>query len=259
MRPGQDEHARYHRRLRKLKAAARRWTVLAAGLGSTTAVIVPYQGIGAWDAMWAGLTGASAVMAWWRWADLRTLAAQPAPDPPDPAAAGERWLSVLAQLPGGHQLAENLRRQRVRGGLRNSEAAEVWERFDRSARTMHELTGRLGGMDAEAAQEARGVERELRELTNRIVGLEEALKHAPGQARPALQELRVDHVAHLKAGVTAYEEFVVAAAGYLSESARTGEPVPAVGGLAHATDRLRGVTEGLAELRRMHRDLPTQG
>lgn len=254
MRPGLDERARYHRRLRRLRSAARRWTVLAGGFAGTAVVLVPYQGIGAWDAVWAGLTGASATLAWWRWSDLRVFAARPEPDPPDPALAGDRWLSTLAQLPGGHQLADGIRRQRTRTGLRGSEAAETWERFDRSARTMRELTGRLGGMDAEAAREATGVERELRELTNRILGLEQALRLAPAEAQPSLRELRSDHLSHLKAGVTAYEEFVVAAAGYLSESARTGGPVPAVTGLAGATDRLRGVTAGLAELRRLYGD-----
>ena len=246
-----DEHARYHRRLRRLRGSARRWTVFAGGFAGTAAVLVPYQGIGAFDAVWAGLTGASAVVAWWRWSDLRALAAQPVPDPPDPALAGDRWLSVLAQLPGGYQLAENIRRQRLRHGLRGSAAAGSWERLDRSARTMRELTSRLGGLDAEAVKEAAGVERELRALTDRIAGLEQALRLAPEPARPSLRELRTEHLTHLDGGVTAYEQFVVAAAGYVSESART-DPVPAVTGLTHATDRLRGVTAGLAELRHLY-------
>jgi hypothetical protein len=44
----------------------------------------------------------------------------------------------------------------------------------------------------------------------------------------------------------------VAAAGYLSESARAGNGTPAtLTGLTDATERLRGVTAGLAELRGM--------
>jgi hypothetical protein len=189
-------------------------------------------------------------MAWWRWSDRRELAAQPAPQPPDPALAGDRWLSALNRLPGGYNLAENIRRQRTRSGLRGSAAAEPWERLDRSARTMREFSSRLGGVDAEAAQEAAAVERELRELTDRIMGLEQALRLAPPEAHPSLRELRGDHVSHLRDGVAAYEQFVVAAAGYLSESARTGQAVPAVTGLNQATDRLRGVTAGLEDLRR---------
>lgn len=250
-----DEHARYHRRLRKLRGSARRWTVLAGGLAGTTAVLVPLAGIGAADAVWAGLTGAAAVMAWWRWSDRRELAARPAPPPADPALAGDRWLSMLHHLPGGFHVAENIRRQRVRHGLRGSAAAEEWERLDRSARTMRELRARLGGVDAEAAQEAAAVEQELRGLTDRIVGLEHALRTAPAEARPSLRELRSDHLRHLADGVAAYERFVVAAAGYVSESARTGPRVPTMTGLHQATDRLRGVTAGLAELRRQFGDI----
>lgn len=245
-----DERTRYYRRLRRLRSSARRWTVLAGGLTGATAVLVPYQGIGALDAGWAGLAGAAVVLAWWRWSDARALAAEPAPDPPDPAQAGDRWLSVLGQLPGGYQLAENLRRQRIRGALRGSAALAAWERLDRAARTMRALTGRLRSADQEALREATGVERELRELTTRVTSLEQALRAAPAQAQPPLQELRADHVARLEEGVGAYEQFVVAAAGYLSESARLGDPPgPAVTGLTDATDRLRGVTAGLVELR----------
>lgn len=249
-----DEHARYHRRLRKLRGSVRRWTVLAGGLAGTTVVLVPLAGLGAADAVWAGLTGAAAVMAWWRWSDRRELAGQPAPPPGDPALAGDRWLSALQHLPGGFNVAENIRRQRVRHGLRGSAAVEAWERLDRSARTMRELRSRLGGVDTEAAQEAAAVERELRELTDRIVGLEQALRTAPAEARPSLRELRGDHVNHLRDGAAAYEQFVVAAAGYVSESARTGPRVSAMTGLNQATDRLRGVTAGLAELRKQFGD-----
>jgi hypothetical protein len=206
------------------------------------------------------LAGASVVMAWWRHTDARSLAAEPVPDPPDPALAADRWLSALAQLPGGHGLAENLRRQRTRGALRGSPAGPTWERLDRATRTMRELTGRLHGTDTEAARAATGVERELRELTNRVAGLEQALRAAPAEAQPALRDLRTDHILRLEQGVAAYEQFVVAAAGYLSESARLGDPPgPAVTGLTEATDRLRGVTAGLTELRDRYGDLRPSG
>ncbi|MPZ25168.1 MAG: hypothetical protein GEV12_01615 [Micromonosporaceae bacterium] len=245
-----DERARYFRRLRRLRGSARRWTVVAGGLAGATVVLVPYQGIGAFDAIWAGLAGAAVVLAWWRHADARSLAAEPAPEPPDPALAGQRWLSRLAQLPGGYQVAESLRRQRIRAALRGSAATPVWERLDRASRTMRELTGQLRASEADAAREAGGVERELRELTDRVASLEQALRAAPPPAEPALRELHTDHVTRLEHGVAAYEQFVVAAAGYLSESARVGDPPgPAVAGLTDATERLRGVTAGLAELR----------
>lgn len=251
-----DERARYYRRLRRLRGAARRWTVLAGGLVGGTAVLVPYQGIGALDAIWAGLAGGSVVLAWWRHTDARALAAQPAPDPPDPALATDRWLARLAQLPGGYPLAENLRRQRTRVALRGSAVTATWERLDQAARTMRELAGRLRTGEADAAQQAQAVERELRGLTDRVASLEQALRVAPPPARPPLQQLRAEHVAQLETGVAAYEQFVVAAAGYLSESARMGDPSDPAGAagpdlaeLTDATERLRGVTAGLAELR----------
>lgn len=255
-----DERTRYFRRLRRLRGAARRWTVLAAGLATSTAVIVPYQGIGAADAVWAGLAGATGVMAWWRWQDARQLAASPAPAPPHPALAGERWLSALAQVPGGYALAEGIRRQRLRGALRGSAAADMWERLDRAARSMQRLTvPGSAALDSEAAEEAAGVERQLRELTDRVAGLEEALKLAPAEAVPPLRELRDDHLRQMAEGVEAYEQFVVAAAGYLSESARAGDPGTGVAGLTAATEKLRGVTSGLTELRTRYGDLRITG
>lgn len=245
-----DDRTRYFRRLRRLRGSARRWTVLGGGLAGVTVVLVPFQGIGALDAVWAGLAGASAVLAGWRWSDAKALAAQPAPDPPDPALAGDRWLSAISQVPGGFQLAEHVRRQRIRGALRGSAAAGEWDRLDRAARTMRELGRGLPADEAEAVREAAGVERELRELTNKVAGIEQALRVAPAEARPPLEELRADHIARLEQGVAAYEQFVVAAAGYLSESARAGSSAPAaLGGLTDATERLRAVTAGLAELR----------
>lgn len=254
-----DERTRHYRRLRRLRGAARRWTVAAGGLVGVTAVLVPYQGVGAIDAVWAGLAGGAVVLAWLRWTDARALAAQPAPDPPDPAQTDDRWLSMLAQLPGGHQLAENIQRQRIRAGLRGSPAAGAWERLDRSAQTLRQLAGRLRGYEPEALTEAAQVERELRALTERVVSLERAVRVAPAEARPPLQRLRDDHLRHLDDGVDGYEQFVVAAAGYLSESAQVGEPEPVVANLTHATDRLRGVTAALVELRGLTVDVPVPG
>lgn len=246
-----DERAHHLRRLRRLRASARRWTVLAGGLLGVSAVVVPYQGLGPWDAVWAGLAGGAVALAGWRWIDHRALAAAPLPDPPDPALAGERWLSVISQLPGGHGIAEQVRRARTRGALRGSPAAQAWERMDRSARSLRELVGRLDGAEREAAAEADRVERGLRELTSRITGLEEALRLAPSEAHAALRELHADHVARLEQGVVAYEQFVVATARFLSESGRAGAGDDALAGLNEATDRLHGVTEGFAELRRL--------
>jgi hypothetical protein len=246
-----DERSRHLRQLRRLRSSVRRWTITAGALVGATAILVPYQGLGAVDAIWAGLAGGSLALSWWRWADHRTLAAQPVPDPVDPALAGDQWLALLAQLPGGHAIAERARRVRTRGALRGSAAASSWERLDRASRSLRELTVRLAALDGDAAAEAAAAERRLRELTSRIAGLEEALRLAPAEAHPPLAELRDEHFSQLDAGVSAYEQFVVAAANYLSESGRLGGGDDALAGLTDATERLRGVTEGLAELRRL--------
>lgn len=107
--------------------------------------------------------------------------------------------------------------------------------------------------------EAAGVERGLRELTNRIASLEQALRLAPVDAQPPLRSLRESHLTQLEQGVSAYEQFVVAAAGWLAESEQASGTDPAVAGLTDATDQLRGVTEGLAELRNLDRELRMPG
>ncbi|HEY8453160.1 MAG: hypothetical protein FWJ70_04475 [Micromonosporaceae bacterium] len=254
-----DERSRHLRRLNRLRASARRWTVTAAALTGATAVLAPYQGLGAWDAVWAALAGASVALTWWRWADHRALAGQPLPEPADPALTADPWLSFLSQLPGGHGLVDRARRARTRAALRGSAAAQLWERLDRSARTLREMTLRLRALDRETTAEAAAVERRLRELTDRIAALEEALRFAPPQARGFLQDLRTGYLSQLERGVAAYEQFVVAAARHLSEADRVGgyDHDDALAGLTEATNRLRAVSEGLAELRRL--DQPADG
>lgn len=247
-----DERSRHLRQLRRLRSSLRRWSVTAAGLTTASAVVIPYQGLGPWDAIWAGLAGGTLVFAGWRWSEHRALSAQPVPDPVDPGPADDQWLSLIAQVPGGHAVAARVRRTRTRAALRGSAAADAWQRLDRAARSLREFTTRLPALDRDAAAEANRVEQRLRELTNRIVGLEEALRLAPEEACAPLAELRGEHTTQLESGVTAYEQFVVAAASHLSEAGRVaGADEDAIAGLNDATDRLRGVSEGLAELRRM--------
>ena len=45
-----DERSRYFAKLRRLRRAARRWSVLAAGFGCASIVLTPYQGLGVADA-----------------------------------------------------------------------------------------------------------------------------------------------------------------------------------------------------------------
>lgn len=248
-----DPRARYFRRLGRLRRSARRWSVIAGGLAGSAAVLTPYAGLGLPDAAWAGLAGASAVLAGWRWADLRQLAAQPPPDPPDPAVAAERararLVAAVQQLPAGRAALAEVRRQRARFGLRGSSAAGAWGRLDRAALTLGGLAGRLGGPAEAAVLEAAVAERGLRDIAARVVAVERALRFAPADSRPALTEARDALLGQLNDGVAAYERLVAAAAGYLAEDGRVITEHPGTARLAEAADMLRHVAAGLAELR----------
>jgi len=248
-----DPRARHFRRLRRLRRSARRWSVLAGGLGGAAAVLTPYAGLGPPDAIWTSLAGACTALALWRWSDLRQLRALPVPEPLDPAVAGEqaraRLVAAVQKLPAGRTALAEVRRQRARLGLRGSAAARPWARLDRAALTLDGLAGRLGGPAESAVLEAAIAERGLRELAQRVATVERALRMAPDDSRPALHEAHQGLLEQLDSGVCAYERLVVAAAGYVAEDGRVIAEHPATGRLAEAADMLRHVAAGLAELR----------
>jgi hypothetical protein len=242
-----DERTRYFRRLKRLRNSARRWSVLGGGLVAATAVLTPYAGIGIADAIWAGSAGASAALAWWRWSDHRQLALTPAPPPPDPALAGQRLTAAIERLPAGRTVMNEMRRQKSRYAVRGSAITQAWDRLDRASATLTALAGRLRGPGEAALLEAAAAEQWLRDLGQRVASVERALPLSP-----ALAESHASLAGQFTEGVEAYERLVAAAASYVAED---GHPVadvkhPAFSGLVDATDRLRGVAEGLAELRR---------
>ena len=249
-----DQRARYFRRLRELRRSARWWSVWAGGLGGAAAVLTPYQGLGLPDAAWMAGAGGSAVLALWRWADLRVLAARPAPEPPDPAVAAEqaraRLIAAVERLPAGRGALAEVRRQRARIALRGSAAAGPWDRLARASSTMIGLTGRLPAPAGPAVLEAAAAERSLHDLAHRVADLEKALRFAPEDARPALESAHQHLVQQLDRGVGAYEGLVVAAAGYLAEDFRSTGEHPAATRLTEATDLLHGIAVGLAQLRK---------
>lgn len=248
-----DERTRYFRRLRTLRAATRRWSVLASGLTGAAAVLTPYQGLGLPDAVWAAAAGGSVMLAAWRWSDLRALAATPAPPPVDPAVAAQRTrarlVATVEALPAGRETLAGVRRHRTRLALRGSATAAGWQRLDRAASTMDRLADRLAGPAAPAALEAAVARQSLLELAHRVVAVEKALRFAPADSREVLGISHRELVERFEAGVAAYERLVAAAAGYLAEEGRTGPVDPGVARLTEATDLLRGVAAGLAELR----------
>ncbi|BEL11879.1 hypothetical protein Q0Z83_100700 [Actinoplanes sichuanensis] len=243
-----DERARYFRRLKRLRGSARRWSVLGGGLTAAAAVLTPYAGIGAGDAAWAAAAGASAVLAVWRWKDHRELAATPAPPPSIPE---DKLSKALQRFPAGQTVLREVRRQRNRYALRGSAIADAWDRLDRASQAMVGLAGRLTGAGETAMLEAATAEQWLRDLGQRVASVERAIPLAqPGQ-RDALVESHAGLAEQFTEGVEAYEQLVAAAAGYVAED---GHPVaesrhPAYFSLVDAADRLRGIAEGLAELR----------
>ncbi|WP_213450989.1 phage shock envelope stress response protein PspM [Rhizomonospora bruguierae] len=255
-----DERARYFRRLRRLRRGARRWSVIAAGLTGAAAVLTPYAGLGLPDAAWAAAAGLSAATAWWRWSDLRALAAQPVPEPADPALAAQRvqarLLATVQALPAGRAAVAEVRRRRSRLALRGSGAAEAWARLDRASSAMEGLAVRLGAIGEGAVLEAAAAERSLRDLAHRVAAVERALRFAPQDAAPDLAEAHRDLVDQLVSGVDAYERLVAAAASYVAEDVRSVGGHPEVTRLTEATDLLRGVAAGLSELRNLADPLP---
>jgi hypothetical protein len=207
------------------------------------------------DAFWAAAAGGSVTLASWRWVDYRALAAQPVPPALDPAEAGDRVRgrveAVVAGFPGGREALGELRRQADLIRLRGSAVASGWRRLDRAAAVLNSLALRPGGPGETAVLEAVVAERGLRELAKRAAGVERGLRY--GGSNESLSQALSALVAQFEQGVTGYEELVGAAAAYVAEDGFTSREHPSVSRLTDATDLLRGIALGLAELRQHDR------
>ncbi|MEU8241591.1 hypothetical protein AB0C07_25365 [Actinoplanes missouriensis] len=255
-----DERTRYFRRLKRLRGAARRWSVLGAGFTGAAVVLTPYAGIGIADAAWAAAAGGSAVLAWFRWSDHRELAATPAPPPPPPAIGSPKLTAALERIPAGRTVLQEVRRQKNRYALRGSVIADSWDRLDRASQTMAGLSGLLTGLGEPAAIEAAGAEQWLRELGQRVASVERAIPLSHPDRREVLERSHAGLAEQFTEGVLEYENLVAAAASYVAED---GQPVadsrhPAYFSLIEAADRLRGFAEGLAELRTTEIKIPSE-
>jgi hypothetical protein len=248
-----DERSRYFSQLRRLRRGARRWSVLAGGFGGAAAVLTPYHGLGVGDAGWVAAAGATAVLALWRWSDLRELTSRPAPPAPDPALAAQRGRqrleAVVSRLPVGQAALDEVRRAQGRLRLRGTAVGAAWARLDRAAAALTGMAGRLGGPAEGALREAAAAERALRDLAERAASIERALRVAPPDTRADLDRGHRELLRQLDDGVGAYERLVAAAASYLAEDGRPAAEHPAIVRLTEATDLLRGVAAGLSELR----------
>jgi len=254
-----DERTRYFRQLRRLRRSARRWSVFAGTTFGASAVLVPYHGLGWPDAIWAALTGGTAALTFWRWSDLRELAAQPAPAPLDPVQLAHRTQArieaLVARLPAGQTALAELRRMQARARVRGSSVLPAWNRLDRASQTLAGLAGRLGGPAESALLEAAAAERTLRDLGERTAAVERALAVTPDEL--TVRNAHTELLAHFTEGVLAYESLVGAAAGCVAMDGRAGADISSVSRLTEATDLLRGIADGLGEL--TTRDLRTAG
>ena len=246
-----DPRAKHFQRLRRLRRSARRWSVVAGSLVATTAVLVPYHGIGLIDAVWAAAAGGAATITWWRWSDARELAAQPAPEPLDPAlraAENQRRLeSLVSKLPAGRAVVAELHRVQHLTKLRGSAVASAGTRLDKAARSLSALAGQVA---PDVLVEGRAAEKALRDLAERAAGIERVLRlppQAPG-AHDLLSSAHAEMVEQFTAGVQAYEGYVAAAASVVAETGRMGGQAAAVDRLVEAGDRLRGMAEAMNEM-----------
>jgi hypothetical protein len=259
-----DARAKHLRRLRRSRRSARSWSIKAGLFGGAAAVLIPYQGLGLPDAFWAAAAGSSIVAAVWRWIDYRELTALPVPEPVDPATAGrharEKLLGTLQSFPAGRSAVDEFRRARAQFGMRGLAVGRSWRRLDRASMTLRDLATRLGGSAESAVLEAAIAEQSLRELANRTASVERAMRVAPPDVRQPLVDAHAVLLEQLDSGVSAYERLVAAAAGFVAEDGRSGFAADgrfaegsAMGRLVDATELLKGIAMGLAELRETDR------
>src|SRR3954452_12658780 len=114
------------RRRARTRRAARGWTLLGAGFGGAAAVLIPYAGVGAPDAIWAATAGGSIVMAVFRWHDFRALSRLPLP-PAEPVApggpVGTAVRRALAAIRVANAAVDEMGRRAGRRRFRGSAAA----------------------------------------------------------------------------------------------------------------------------------------
>jgi hypothetical protein len=241
-----DERTKHGRHLRRLRAAARRWSALAGTLVGTAAVLTPYEGLGVGDAGWAAAAGGSLVLAAWRWADYREYAARPVPAA-DANRVAARVEAFLVGVPWGRELVSGLRRQVERGPLRGSAVAAGWARLDRAAAILGNLAPGPGSPVEAAILEAAAAERGLRQLAKRTAGLERGRSYV-GQ-HDAFDRSLTALISQFEQGVNAYEDLVGAAVACAVEEGRTTPDHQTLRRMTEAADLLRGVAQGFAELR----------
>lgn len=243
------------RRLRRRLRAARRWSVMTGLTGGATAVLLPYQGIGAVDAIWAALFGGSAVLAALRWVDYRHAVRELSQESSRFGPQGTSALAAEAQTIAG-ELATKLRGARTAVQYRRTTIAESYRRLETAAATWQQLAPRLAEPTrGETAPEVEAADVALRELAEQVRGVEKAMSLSPDR-RAGLADTHRLMVTRFGDGVCGYEDLVSAAAMVVAEQAAldgaTGVPDPVMSRLREAAERLAGLADGIVEMRRMH-------
>ncbi len=223
------------------------WTVWAGIFGGAAAVAVPYAGLGAPDIGWAGAAGGAITFSVLGWREHRRLAAAPVPPPAPHRPPAQRIARRLGPLvgPALTAIVDRPRRIPVR---RSSAAAPAVNRLNDASRTLPQILDKLGPGAGDTAREAAGAHAALRQLAVRITVVEKTLPLSPAESRDGLLDVRAGLVAQLDQGVEAYERLGAAAAECVAAMARGGDTV-AISRLTEATFALRGLAQGLTEIK----------
>ncbi|THV43510.1 phage shock envelope stress response protein PspM [Glycomyces buryatensis] len=247
---------RAERRMQTRLSSAKSWTVISGAAVAGGAFFVPYGGISGSDGAWVIAAGLSTTLAVLRWLDYRRLARAL------PAARDSLEINGSAGLGQevrgfAGEVADALRRGRMRSKFRRSAALAPYLRLERASITAEDLAERLeGNPEALAALAGAGnAGRELLRLAATIRDVEQSIRIAPEGKKRSLEADRDRLIERLEAGVTAYEDMVSAAGECLAESVGLREALAAhsadetLESLTDAADRLRAAGDAASEIR----------
>ena len=166
----------------------------------------------------------------------------PSPAPPelDPAqraaATQQRIESMVSRLPIGRTAVSEMHRVAHLSRVRGSAVGPAAARLDKAVKAFNGLQPRITGSVRDVVREASQAEHALRDLAERIASVERVMK--TGSASPNLAEAHADLLNRFTSGVSSYEALVSAAASYVAEEGRLGEPF-AINRLIEAGDPAR--------------------
>ncbi len=253
-----DAKARKHavRRLRSRLSSARFWTVVSGATVAGSAFFLPVGGVSGSDGAWVVAAGFSTALAAVRWTDYRRLARvmpaeREALELHGPAGLRQEARGMIGEA------AASLRRGRMRSQFRRSAALGPYQRLERASTAAEQFAQRLQG-NPEAVAALSGAAKagpELYRLALAVRDVEQSIAIASGPRQATLRADRDLLVERLEAGVSAYEDMVVAAGECLAGSVGLREALAASSAdatmetLTDAADRLRAAGDAASEIR----------